>query len=54
MKRAPKNREWQPKRALGPYMFFCKEQSDNITGDNPSISFGDVGRILGSQWQSMT
>jgi len=44
----------RPKKALAPYMFFCKDQRENITGDNPNISFGDVGRILGSQWQSMS
>lgn len=46
--------DWRPKRALAPYMFFCKAQRDNITSDNPNISFGDVGRILGSQWQNMS
>lgn len=46
--------DWRPKRALAPYMFFCKAQRENITSDNPNISFGDVGRILGSQWQSMS
>jgi hypothetical protein len=55
MKRSVKNKLANgPKRALAPYMFFCKDQRENITGDNPNISFGDVGRILGSQWQSMS
>lgn len=56
MKRSMKNKlaNGRPKKALAPYMFFCKDQRENITGDNPNISFGDVGRILGSQWQSMS
>ncbi len=56
MKRSVKNKlvNGRPKKALAPYMFFCKDQRENITGDNPNISFGDVGRILGSQWQSMS
>jgi hypothetical protein len=56
MKRSAKNKlaNGRPKKALAPYMFFCKDQRENITGDNPNISFGDVGRILGSQWQSMS
>lgn len=56
MKRSVKNKlaNGRPKKALAPYMFFCKDQRENITRDNPNISFGDVGRILGSQWQSMS
>lgn len=48
------NREWRPKRALGPYMFFCKDQHANVTADNPNIPFTEVGRILGAQWTQMT
>ncbi|KAG0569209.1 hypothetical protein M758_6G068800 [Ceratodon purpureus] len=49
-----RERSGRPKRALGPYMFFCKEQHASIAADNPNIPFGDVGRILGSRWQQLT
>nr|AEG74031.1 HMGbox protein [Apopellia endiviifolia (species B)]AEG74035.1 HMGbox protein [Apopellia endiviifolia (species B)] len=40
----------RPKRALGPYMYFCKDQRKEIQEQNPTMSFGDIGRVLGSQW----
>lgn len=46
-------RAWRPKRAIGPYMFFCKDQHANVTADNPSIPFTEIGKILGAQWQQM-
>lgn len=48
-----RERSGRPKRALGAYMFFCKDQHAGISADNPNIPFGDVGRILGSRWQQM-
>ena len=44
----------RPKRAVGAYMFFCKDQYASISADNPNIPFGDVGRILGSRWQQLS
>ena len=49
-----KERARRPKRAVGPYMFFCKEQHANVTADNPNIAFPEVGRILGAQWRQMS
>lgn len=43
----------RPKRALGPYMYFCKDQRKDIQEQNPSMSFGDIGRVLGSQWSKL-
>ncbi|CAM6098873.1 unnamed protein product [Calypogeia fissa] len=43
----------RPKRALGPYMYFCKDQRKDIQDQNPNMSFGDIGRVLGSQWSRL-
>lgn len=43
-----------PKRALSPYSFFVKEQRPLILAANPGMSFADVGRELGRQWNEMT
>jgi hypothetical protein len=44
----------RPKGAMAPYMYFCKDQREYVMNENPNMSFGDVGRILGSQWQNMS
>ncbi|EGS23362.1 uncharacterized protein CTHT_0010300 [Thermochaetoides thermophila DSM 1495] len=43
-----------PKRGLSAYMFFANEQRDNVREENPGISFGQVGKILGERWKALT
>ncbi|EDO17018.1 hypothetical protein Kpol_1065p34 [Vanderwaltozyma polyspora DSM 70294] len=43
-----------PKRALSAYMFFANETRDIVKAENPDVSFGQVGRILGEKWKAMT
>ncbi|MCJ1310253.1 High mobility group [Agyrium rufum] len=43
-----------PKRGLSAYMFFANEQRENVRRDNPGISFGGVGKVLGEQWKNLT
>ncbi|RAL65078.1 hypothetical protein DID88_001185 [Monilinia fructigena] len=38
-----------PKRGLSAYMFFANEQRDNVREENPGISFGQVGKVLGER-----
>jgi hypothetical protein len=43
-----------PKRGLSAYMFFANEQRDNVREENPGISFGQVGKLLGERWKALT
>jgi len=42
-----------PKRGLSAYMFFANEQRENVREDNPGISFGQVGKVLGERWKAL-
>ncbi|TIC93570.1 Non-histone chromosomal protein 6 [Colletotrichum higginsianum] len=42
-----------PKRGLSAYMFFANEQRENVREENPGISFGQVGKILGERWKAL-
>jgi hypothetical protein len=35
-------------------MFFANEQRDTVKTENPSATFGQVGKLLGEKWKSMT
>ncbi|KAK4155355.1 high mobility group box domain-containing protein [Chaetomidium leptoderma] len=43
-----------PKRGLSAYMFFANEQRDNVREENPGVSFGQVGKLLGERWKALT
>jgi len=42
-----------PKRGLSAYMFFANEQRENVRDENPGISFGQVGKVLGDRWKAL-
>lgn len=42
-----------PKRGLSAYMFFANEQRENVREENPGISFGQVGKLLGERWKAL-
>jgi hypothetical protein len=42
-----------PKRGLSAYMFFANEQRENVHKENPGISFGQVGKVLGERWKAL-
>lgn len=42
-----------PKRALSAYMFFANENRDIVRAENPGVTFGQVGRILGEKWKAL-
>uniref|UniRef100_A0A060SYZ3 ARAD1A15532p n=1 Tax=Blastobotrys adeninivorans TaxID=409370 RepID=A0A060SYZ3_BLAAD len=50
----PKKDPNAPKRSLSAYMFFANEQRENVRNDNPGISFGQVGRVLGERWKALS
>ncbi|CAI4969425.1 BTE_HP_G0085470.mRNA.1.CDS.1 [Saccharomyces cerevisiae] len=43
-----------PKRGLSAYMFFANENRDIVRSENPDVTFGQVGRILGEKWKALT
>jgi hypothetical protein len=43
-----------PKRGLSAYMFFANEQRENVRDENPGVSFGQVGKILGERWKALS
>jgi len=43
-----------PKRGLSAYMFFANEQRENVREENPGISFGQVGKVLGERWKALS
>ncbi|KAI1770830.1 Non-histone chromosomal protein 6 [Hypoxylon cercidicola] len=52
-KRKTKKDPNAPKRGLSAYMFFANEQRENVRDENPGISFGQVGKILGERWKAL-
>ena len=42
------------KKVPGPYMVFCKEMRPKIVKENPSYSFGEVGKALGAAWGKLS
>ncbi|KAK1383689.1 FACT complex subunit SSRP1 [Heracleum sosnowskyi] len=43
-----------PKKPLSAFMFFSKNERENVKKSNPGISFTDVGRVLGERWNKMS
>ncbi|KAK4962129.1 Non-histone chromosomal protein 6 [Elasticomyces elasticus] len=43
-----------PKRGLSAYMFFANDQRDKVRDENPGIKFGEVGKMLGERWKSLS
>ncbi|ETN46722.1 non-histone chromosomal protein 6 [Cyphellophora europaea CBS 101466] len=35
-------------------MFFANDQRDTVREENPGISFGQVGKVLGDKWKALT
>ena len=37
--------------ALTAFMVFCMENRHLVVHENPGLSFGQVGRVLGTRWR---
>ncbi len=35
-------------------MFFANEQRENVREENPGITFGQVGKLLGEKWKELS
>ncbi|KAI9593958.1 nonhistone chromosomal protein 6A [Syncephalis fuscata] len=44
----------KPKRALSAYMFFAIDQRDSVKERNPQAGFGEIGKLLGQEWKSLS
>jgi len=42
-----------PKRPLSAYMFFCKNNREKVMKEDPTYTFCQVGKLLGSRWREM-
>jgi len=43
-----------PKRPLSSYMCFANDTRSNVVKKNPDSSLGEVGRIIGANWQKLS
>ncbi|KAF7596462.1 Non-histone chromosomal protein 6 [Aspergillus hancockii] len=43
-----------PKRGLSAYMFFANDNREKVREENPGISFGQVGKMLGEKWKALS
>ncbi|KAL4940951.1 Non-histone chromosomal protein 6 [Aspergillus oleicola] len=57
-KREPVNRKKKdpnaPKRGLSAYMFFANDNREKVREENPGITFGQVGKMLGEKWKGLS
>ncbi|KAJ2815206.1 Non-histone chromosomal protein 6, partial [Coemansia furcata] len=54
VKRGKKKPKTGPKRALSAYMFFSKAMRKTVQEENPDVSFGQIGKLLGDKWKNLT
>jgi leucyl-tRNA synthetase len=43
-----------PRKALSGFMLFSNERRTQIKDSNPDATFGEVGRLVGGAWKSLT
>lgn len=44
----------KPKRAPSAYIIFSSENRSKVKEENPDATFGELGKLLGAKWGSMT
>ncbi|BGP03262.1 Non-histone chromosomal protein 6B [Rhodotorula toruloides] len=42
-----------PKRPLSAYMHFSQDQRSVVKEENPDVTFGEIGKILGAKWKEL-
>ncbi|GAA5803626.1 high mobility group box domain-containing protein [Helicostylum pulchrum] len=53
-KRRGKKDPSTPKRGLSAYMFFSQDQRSTVKEESPDATFGQIGKLLGEKWKSMS
>lgn len=51
--RTAKAKNTGPKKPLSAYMFFCKDNRALLKQENPTSTFGELGKLLGTKWKEM-
>ena len=52
-KKMPKGDPDAPKKPLSSFMLFGNEMRNKIKEENPNLSFGEVGKVLGQKWKAL-
>ncbi|KAJ2817304.1 Non-histone chromosomal protein 6, partial [Coemansia erecta] len=42
-----------PKRALSAYMYFSQAKRPTVQEENPGVTFGQIGKLLGELWKTL-
>lgn len=42
-----------PNKSLSPFIIFNKENREKIKAANPDVTFGELGKLIGSAWKSL-
>lgn len=50
----PKAAKEKKPSAPSAYIIFCKEERNGIVATNPEASFGEIGKLLGEKWKSLS
>ncbi|KAI9320737.1 high mobility group box domain-containing protein [Dichotomocladium elegans] len=53
-KRRGKRDPTAPKRGLSAYILFSQENRSKVQAENPDAAFGQIGKILGERWKSLS
>ena len=53
-KKTTSKKEDKPKRAPSAYILFCQAKRPSVVKENPDASFGELGKLLGEMWKSVT
>ena len=48
-----KQKSTTPNKSLSPFIIFNKENREKIKTDNPGVSFGELGRLIGNAWKAL-
>ena len=43
-----------PKKGISAFMLFSNEHRNKVKTENPSLSFGEIGRKVGEAWKALT
>ncbi|GAA5891480.1 hypothetical protein JCM8208_007297 [Rhodotorula glutinis] len=50
----PKKDPNAPKRPLSAYMHFSQDKRSEVKEENPDVTFGEIGKLLGAKWKEAT
>ena len=48
------NKEKKPKNARSAYIFYQQEQYKILKQDNPTLKMGELSKLIGAQWKSLS